>query len=97
VIQRSGLTARSAGGSSATWRAGTFGADQEAYLSVPTLPRTGAFMEAPVRATTLTASTVSCYFLRVTPATSTWDLRKKLNGAGSTSIKTFTAPFAAGD
>ena len=46
---------------------------------------------------TLTASTVSCYFLRVTPSTGAWDLRKKLNGAGSSSIKTFSAPFAAGD
>lgn len=37
------------------------------------------------------------YFLRVTPSKNLWDLRKKLNGGGSTSIGTFTAPFAAGD
>ena len=37
------------------------------------------------------------HFLRVTPSTGTWDLRKKINGATSTSMKTFSAPFAAGD
>jgi acid phosphatase type 7 len=97
TIQSSGQTASASGASSATWKVGTFGADQEAYLTVPVLPRAGSFMQLAARVNSLSASTLSCYFLRVTPSTSTWDLRKKINGAGSTSIKTFTAPLAAGD
>ena len=64
---------------------------------MPTLPKAGQFLQVAGRVSTLSASTVSCYFLRVTPSTGIWDLRKKINGAGSTSIKTFSAPFAAGD
>ena len=96
-IASSGLTKSSAGASSATWIGQQFGPDQEAYLTIPTLPRAGQFLQVAGRVSTLTASTVSCYFLRVTPSTGVWDLRKKVNGAGSSSIKTFSAPFAAGD
>src|SRR6185503_12432848 len=97
AIKASGQTGSSSGAASATWKLATFTANQEAYLTVPALPRAGSFMQVAVRVSTLNAGTVSCYFLRVTPSTGTWELRKKLNGAGSTSIKTFTAPFAAGD
>jgi fibronectin type 3 domain-containing protein len=96
AIQSSGVTASGAGASSATWKT-TFAADQDAYLTVPVLPKAGQFLQVAGRVSTLSASTVSCYFLRVTPSTSTWDLRKKLGGAGSTSMKTFSAPFTAGD
>jgi fibronectin type 3 domain-containing protein len=97
TIQSSGLTGSSAGASSATWSAGTFVADQEAYLTVPTLPKAGEFVQVAGRVRTLGPSGVSCYFLRVTPSTSSWDLRKKINGGASTSIKVFTSPFVAGD
>jgi acid phosphatase type 7 len=97
TIKSSGLTGSSSGAGSATWSPGTFGADQEAYLGVPTLPAAGNFMQLAGRVSTQSSSNVSCYFLRVTPSSSTWDLRKKINGAASTSIKTFTAPFVAGD
>jgi hypothetical protein len=96
TIQSSGLTKSGSGASSATWNT-PFAANQEAFLAVPTLPRAGSFFQIAVRVSNLSTTTVSCYFLRVTPSTDTWDLRKKLNGAGSTSIKTFSAPFAAGD
>ena len=77
---------------SATWRTQTFTADQEAYMTVPTLPGGEQLHAGRGRVSTLSSADLSCYFLRVTPSTGTWDLRKKLNGAGSTSIKTFTAP-----
>lgn len=97
AIATSGLTASGAGASTATWKASTFAADQEAYMTVRTLPQAGAFVQIAGRLSNLTSSSVSCYFLRVTPSTSTWELRKKLNGAASTALKTFTVPFAAGD
>jgi fibronectin type 3 domain-containing protein len=96
-IQAGGLTKSSAGASSATWSAQRFGADQEAYLTLPTLPKAGQFLQVAGRVSTLAAATVSCYFLRVTPSTGVWDLRRKVNGGASASIKTFSAPFAAGD
>jgi acid phosphatase type 7 len=97
-IASSGLTIGSAAGaSSATWSAASFAADQEAYLTIPTLPAAGDFIQVAGRLNTLSTSGISCYFLRVTPSTSTWDLRKKINGANSTSIRTFTAPLNAGD
>ena len=66
-------------------------------MTVPTLPATGGFLQVGGRVSSLTGSNVSMYFVRVTPSKNLWDLRKKLNGAGSTSMGTFTAPFAAGD
>jgi acid phosphatase type 7 len=96
-IVTSGMTAGSAGASSATWSAQSFGADEEAYLTVPTLPRAGNFVQVAVRVSTLGTTNISCYFLRVTPSTGTWDLRKKVRGGTSTSIQTFTTPFSAGD
>jgi acid phosphatase type 7 len=97
AIQASGATASSSAAGSASWKLGSFAADQEAYLTVPVLPKAGAFLQLAGRLSTLATSNISCYFLRVTPSTSTWDLRKKVNGSASTSIKTFSAPFAAGD
>jgi hypothetical protein len=97
TIKSSGITGADTGAGSATWSAATFGADQEAYLTVPTLPAAGQFLQIAGRVSNLTTSNVSCYFLRVTPSTSTWDIREKINGAASGSLKTFTAPFAAGD
>jgi hypothetical protein len=97
TIVSSGVTKSGTGASSATWSTQTLGPDQEAYLTVSALPGGGNFFQVAGRVSTLSASTVSCYFLRVTPSTSTWDLRKKINGAGSTSMKTFAAAFAAGD
>ncbi len=96
AIKSSGLVGSNAGAASATWNT-SFGAEQEAYLTVPTLPLAGGFIQVAGRVTTLDPATVSCYFIRVTPSTGLWDLREKLNGAGSTSLKTFNAPFAAGD
>ena len=96
-VSASGQTAGSTGASSAIWKATTFGANQEAYLTVPVLPAAGHTFQVGGRVSSLTGSTVSMYFLQVTPSKNLWDLRKKLNGASSTSIKTFTAPFAAGD
>jgi hypothetical protein len=82
---------------SATWSATRFAADQEAYLSVPVLPKPGNWLQVAGRVSTLGATGISCYFIRVTPSTGTWDLRRKLNGASSTSMQTFSAPLAAGD
>jgi hypothetical protein len=96
-VVASGLTASGAGTGSATWDAARFGADQEAYLAVPVLPRAGNWLQVAGRVSTLGATGISCYFLRVTPSTGQWDLRRKLNGATSTSLQTFTAPLAAGD
>ena len=57
----------------------------------------GDFIQLAGRVSTQNTVNLSCYFVRVTPSTGTWELRKKLNGAVSTSIKTLNAPFAAGD
>ena len=62
-----------------------------------TLPRAGGFLQVAGRVSTLGTAGLSCYLLRVTPSTGVWDLRKKINGATSVSLKTFTAPFNAGD
>jgi hypothetical protein len=97
AIAANGQTASSAGTGSATWSAAQFGADQEAYLVVPVLPRPGGWLQVAGRVSVLGAAGVSCYLLRVTPSTSTWDLRKKLKGATSTSMQAFSAPLAAGD
>lgn len=96
-VASSGQTVSSGGAASATWEATIFGANQEAYLTVPVLPAAGDYFQVCGRVSSLTSSTVSMYFLRVTPSKNLWDLRKKLNGGGSTSMGTFTAPFAAGD
>jgi acid phosphatase type 7 len=96
-IASSGLTRSSAGAASATYSAAQFGADQEAYLTVPTLPSGGDFMQLAGRVSTLSSSTVSCYFLRVTPSLGTWELRQKLNGSGSTLLTSFSSPLVAGD
>jgi hypothetical protein len=97
LIAASGSTAsNSASAGSATWNL-SLGADQEAYLTVPVLPAAGNFLQVAARVSTQTPSTLSCYFLRVIPSSSRFELRKKINGAGSTLITSFTAPFAAGD
>jgi hypothetical protein len=93
----SGQTASSAGAASATWKASTFAADQEVFLTVPTLPRAGNFLQVAGRVSTLGTAGLSCYLLRVTPSTGVWDLRRKVNGATSSSVQTFTASFAPGD
>ena len=64
---------------------------------MPTLPRAGGYLQVAGRVGTLGTAGLSCYLLRVTPSTGIWDLRKKINGATSVSLKTFTAPFNAGD
>jgi hypothetical protein len=97
AIASSGVTAGSTAASSATWSATTFTANQEAHLTVPVLPRSGDFIQVIGRLDKLGATGESCYLLRVTPSTSTWDVRKKISGATSTSIRSFNAPFAAGD
>ena len=96
-VPGSGSTSSSAGTSSATWTHTQFAADQEAYVTVPALPAAGGFLQVGGRVSSTAGSKVSLYFLRVTPSKNLWDLRKKLNGAASTSMGTFTAPFAAGD
>ena len=96
-VPSSGETVSSSGTASATWKATSFGAGQEAYLTVPVLPAAGDYFQVCGRVSSLTGTSVSMYFLRVTPSKNLWDLRKKLNGGGSTSMGTFTAPFAAGD
>jgi hypothetical protein len=97
VSATSGQTVSSAGTAAALWLPTTFNANQEAYLTVPRLPAAGHTVAVEGRVSSLTPSTVSMYFLQVTPSTQLWDLRRKINGAGSTSMKTFTAPFATGD
>lgn len=96
-VNASGRTFSSSGAASALWIATSFNADQEAYLTVPVLPASGHAFQIDARVSSLTASTVSMYFLKVTPSSKLWDLRRKLNGGGSTSMTTFSAPFAAGD
>jgi len=96
-VATSGQTISSGGAASAIWQATSFGANQQAYLTVPVLPATGDFFQVGGRVSSLTSSTVSLYFLRVTPSKNLWDLRKKLKGATSTSMGTFSAPFAEGD
>jgi hypothetical protein len=95
-IAASGLTVASASASSATWIA-PFGADQEAYLSVPTLPRTGNFLQVAVRVSTQATAGVSCYFVRVIPSTGVWELRRKVNGGTSVVMTSAVAGFSAGD
>jgi hypothetical protein len=90
-------TVSGGGTASALWVATPFNADQEAYLTVPVLPAAGHAFQVDTRVSSLTASNVSMYFLQVTPSKGLWDLRRKINGAGSTSLKTFSAPFAAGN
>jgi len=97
VSTTAGQTVASAGTAAALWVATPFNADQEAYLTVPVLPAAGHTIALDGRVSSLTPSNVSMYFLQVTPSKQLWDLRRKINGAGSTSMKTFTAPFAAGD
>jgi len=97
TIAAPGATRSSAGASSASWSVASFAADQDAHLRVPTLPRAGGFFQLAGRLNTLGTANVSCYFLRVTPSTGRWDLRKKVRGATSVSMATFSAPFAAGD
>jgi hypothetical protein len=97
VSATSGQTVSSSGTASALWIATPFNADEEAYLTVPTLPAAGHVFQVDTRVSSLTPSNVSMYFLQITPSKQLWDLRKKINGAASTSMKTFTAPFAAGD
>jgi len=96
AIKSSGLVGSNAGVASATWNS-LFVPDQEAYLTVPTLGANGEFLQIAGRVSTQSAVNVSAYFLRLTPGSGTWDLRRKLNGGASTSMKTFTTPFAAGD
>ena len=92
-----GQTVSGGGAASALWIATSFNADQEAYLTVPVLPAAGHAFQIDARVSSLTPTNVSMYFLKVTPSNNLWDLRRKINGAGSTSITTFSAPFAAGD
>ena len=96
-VATSGQTVSSGGAASAIWQTTSFGANQQAYLTVPVLPATGDFFQVGGRVSSLKSSTVSLYFLRVTPSKNLRDLRKKINGATSTSMGTFSAPFAAGD
>jgi hypothetical protein len=81
---------------SAIWKAAPFGANQEAYLTVPVLPASGSFVQVAGRVTPASTTGVSAYFVRVIPSTSRWELRKKISGAASTVLRTFTAPFGAG-
>ena len=96
-VVASGQTGGSTGASSATWSHQLFGANEESYLTVPTLPAAGDYVQVGGRVSSLTGSNVSMYFVRVTPSKNLWDLRKKVNGAGSVSMGTFTAPMVAGD
>src|SRR3954471_15980618 len=96
-IASSGRTAGSAGASSAAWSATAFPADQEVQLTVAVLPRAGSMIQLAGRVSTLGTAGLSAYLLRLIPSSGTWDIRKKINGATSTSIKTFTAPLNAGD
>ena len=96
-IAASGQTKSSAGAATATWSSAAFAPDQEAYLTLRTLPAAGGFVQVIGRISKLGTTGVSCYFLRVTPSTGTWDLRKKIDGGASTSLKTFSSPVAAGD
>jgi large repetitive protein len=96
-VSASGQTVSSAGTAAALWIATPFSADEEAYITVPVLPAAGHTFAVDARVSSLTPSNVSMYFLQVTPSKQLWDLRRKINGAGSTSMTTFTAPFAAGD
>ena len=93
-VSASGITAGGSDTSSATWVHEQFAANQESYLTVPKLPPLGGFVQVGGRVSSLTGS-VSLFC--ASPVKNLWDIRKKLNGAGSTSIGTFAAPFAAGD
>jgi hypothetical protein len=97
TIDASGSTKSSAGASTATWSRTQFAADQEAYLTLKSLPAANGFVQVVGRISRLGTVGVSCYFLRVIPSTGTWDLRKKIDGGASTSLKTFNAPVTAGD
>jgi hypothetical protein len=97
TIAAAGMTGSSSGAGSATWSAGSFPADQEVYLTVPVLPRAGGFFQVAGRVDTLGTTSISCYFLRVVPSAGRWELRKKIRGATSVVVGSFSAPFAAGD
>ena len=53
-------------------------------------------MQVAGRVSPASTSGVSAYFVRVIPSTGRWELRKKIGGGTSTTMQTFTAPFAAG-
>lgn len=85
-------------GASAVWNPTTFGADEEAYATLAVLPTAGSFDAVWVRITNPPSATVTGYFLRVTPSTGLFDVRKKVAGGASASLgHTFTQAFAAGD
>lgn len=85
------------GSASAYWNPVTFGADSEAFVTMPVLPSSSGNVAVWVRITNPPSATVTGYFLRCTPSTSTFDLRKKVAGGASASLTTFTQAFSAGD
>lgn len=69
----------------------------EVFFTVPVLPGSSNWVQAVLRASTSDNGLTNAYYCRVTPATSTWDLRKRVSGAASTSIVSVSTGFTAGD
>jgi hypothetical protein len=84
-------------GASAVWNPTVFGADQEAYATLHVLPAPTAFAQVWVRITNPPSATTTGYFLRVTPSTGVFNVRKKIAGGSSSSIGTFSQAVAAFD
>lgn len=85
------------GSASAYWNPATFGGDAEAFVTISTLPSASGNVAVWVRITNPPSATTTGYFLRVTPSTSVFDIRKKVGGAASASLTTFTQAVSAGD
>lgn len=92
------FTGDAAGNATAGFNPESFVPDQFLSCDVPVLPTAGDFFQLGVRTNVLTATpnAQQLYFLRVTPSTSTWDIRLK-NNAPSVSLGTATHVFNAGD
>lgn len=101
ISSTSGRTSGSIAGanSSSAIYATSFAENQDVALAVPVVDSTaGIFVQLIVRgSTSANTTTTSAYFLRIVPATSSWTIRKRVGGASSTVLATFTNGLASGD
>lgn len=77
------------------WTGNPAWANGEVYVDVPTLPLT--FFQLEARNDVATLGAMDSYLLRVTPGSSTFDIRKRSAGGASTSVLSVAQAFVAGD
>jgi hypothetical protein len=100
ITSTSGRTTGSSAGtvsSSAIYKT-SFAANQDVALTVPVVDATtGVFIQVTVRGSvSANTTTTSQYFLRVTPSSSTFNIRKAVSGGASSSLASFTQAIASG-